>query len=97
MAMHILIPFFLVRINSKVLFSVHVVMLIYSCLSSCVDLFLLFMFRVCLYYSLLSVPCYLGITCWEMAFLCVMFPIPISVNSRVVSPFREEKKPLDLH
>ena len=39
--------------------------------------FLLFMFHVCLYYAVLSVPCSLVITCWErvdlLALLCVMF------------------------
>ena len=39
--------------------------------------FLLFMFHVCLYYTVLCVPCSLVITCWErvglLAILCVMF------------------------
>ena len=38
----------------------------------------LFMFHACLYYTVLSVPCSLVITCWEstglLALLCVMFP-----------------------
>ena len=40
--------------------------------------FLLFMFHVCLYYTVLSVPCSLEITCWEraelLALMCVTFP-----------------------
>ena len=40
--------------------------------------FILFMFHVCLYYTVESVPCSLVITCWEradlLALLCVMFP-----------------------
>ena len=36
------------------------------------------MFHVCLYYTVLSVPCSLLGTCWEiadiLALLCVMFP-----------------------
>ena len=40
-------------------------------------LFLLFMFHVCVYYTVLTVPCRNGITCWEradlLAHLCVMF------------------------
>ena len=39
--------------------------------------FLKFMFHVCLYYTVLSVPCSIVITCWERAdllvLLCVMF------------------------
>ena len=38
---------------------------------------LLFVFHVCLYYAVFSVPCSLVITCWEradlLALLCVMF------------------------
>ena len=41
------------------------------------DLFLLFMFHVCLCYAVLSVSCSLMITCWETAnllsILCVAF------------------------
>ena len=36
------------------------------------------MLHVCLYYTVLSVPCILVITCWKradlLALLCVMFP-----------------------
>ena len=36
------------------------------------------MFHICLYYTVLPVPCTLVITCWEgagtLALLCVMFP-----------------------
>ena len=36
------------------------------------------MFHVCLYHTVLSVPCILVITCWEkaehLALLCEMFP-----------------------
>ena len=39
--------------------------------------FLLFVFRVCLCYTFVSVPCSFVITCWEradlLALLCVMF------------------------
>ena len=39
---------------------------------------MLFMFHVCFYYTVLSVPCSLVITCWERAdlfgLLCVMLP-----------------------
>ena len=42
------------------------------------DSFLLFVFRVCLCYTVLCVLCSLVITCWErtdlLAFLCVMLP-----------------------
>ena len=38
---------------------------------------MLFMFHVCLYYTVLSVPCSIVITCWEradlLALVCVMF------------------------
>ena len=40
--------------------------------------FLLFMFHICLYYAVSSIPCSLVITCGEradlLAVLCVMFP-----------------------
>ena len=39
---------------------------------------ILFIFHVCLYYTVLSIPCSLVSTCWEradfLALLCVMFP-----------------------
>ena len=36
---------------------------------------MLFMFHVCLYYRVLSIPCSLVITCWGRAdLLCVMVP-----------------------
>ena len=45
--------------------------------SSNKDPFLLFIFYVCLYYTVLSAPCSLVITCWKrpdlLALLCVMF------------------------
>ena len=44
----------------------------------CRGSFLLFTFHVCLYYSVVSVPCTLVITCWLRAdllvLLCAMFP-----------------------
>ena len=52
------------------------------------------MFRVCLYYLVLSVPCILVITCWEsydlLALLCVMIPFvfvlfPYGVSTQVWS------------
>ena len=43
---------------------------------------LLFIFQVCFYYSVLSAPCSLVITCWEkadlLALFCVMFPCFLS-------------------
>ena len=54
--------------------------------------FLLFMFYVCPYYTVLSVPCSLVITCWDgadlSALLCVMFPcvlvtFPCGVSGQV--------------
>ena len=47
------------------------------------DPVLLFMFHVCLYYTVLSVPCSLMITSWKradlLALLCVMFPCVLSL------------------
>ena len=49
--------------------------------------FLLFMFHDCLYYTVLSVPCSLVITCWEraglLALLCVVFSCVLSLSHRV--------------
>ena len=49
--------------------------------------FLLFMFYVCLYYTILSVPCSLFVTCWEradpLALLCVMFSCVLSLSHMV--------------
>ena len=54
--------------------------------------FLLFMFHICLYYTVLPVPCSLVITCWErvdlLALLCVIFPcvfatFPYGVSGQV--------------
>ena len=52
--------------------------------------FLLFMFHICLCYAVLSVPCSLVITCWEMAallaILCVAFSfIFVTVSYGVLS------------
>ena len=45
------------------------------------------MFHVCLYYTVLSVPCSLVITYWEradlLALLCVMFPRVLSLSHTV--------------
>ena len=42
------------------------------------------MFYVCLYYTILSIPCNLAISCWEradlLALLCVMFPCALSLS-----------------
>ena len=54
--------------------------------------FLLFMFHACLYYTVLSVPCSLVISCLERAdllallsvmFSCVLFTFPFSVSSKL--------------
>ena len=54
-------------------------------------IFLLFMFHVYLYYTVLCVPCSLVITCWERAdlsaILCVMFPRIWCIGSGVVLDF----------
>ena len=43
------------------------------CGASFVDTFLVFMFHICLYYTVLSVPHSLEITCWERADLLALF------------------------
>ena len=52
---------------------------------------LLFMFHVCHYYTVLSVPTILVITCWEsddlLSLLCMMFPCVLSL-SHMVSQIR---------
>ena len=51
-------------------------------------LLLLSMFHVCLYNTVLSVPCSLVITCWEradlLALLCVTFPSVLCLGLSVV-------------
>ena len=55
----------------------------------CESLFLLFMFHVCLYYTVFSVPCSLVNTCWERAallrvmFSCIFVTSPYSVSVHV--------------
>ena len=53
------------------------------------DPFCLFMFQVCLYYIVLTVPCSLVITCWErpdlLALLCVMLSCVFVTNPYGVS------------
>ena len=45
------------------------------------------MFHSCLYYTIVSVPCSLVITCWEradlLALLCMMFPYVLSLSQMV--------------
>ena len=48
--------------------------------------FLLFIFHVCFYYAVLSVPCSLVITCWDIScvmFCCVLITFPYSVSGQV--------------
>ena len=44
--------------------------------------FLLFIFHVCFYYAVLSVPCSLVITYWDISF-CVLITFPYSVSGQV--------------
>ena len=50
------------------------------------------MFRVCLFYAVLSVPCSLVVACWEMAallaFLCVKFSGVLSLSHIVLIHIR---------